>query len=128
MTSLSQDWRTPKKVFDGLHAEFAFDYDPCPAHSLVDGLVSEWGSCSYVNPPFKDIARWVKKAWDESQKGKTVVLLIPARTDTRWWHEYCMKASEIRFLKGRIKYEGAKFNAPFPSCVVVFESALSAPG
>lgn len=120
-TSISQDWRTPRNVYDGLDAEFGFRFDPCPNHSLIDGLSIEWQSPAYVNPPFKDIAKWVSKAWNEHQNGKTVVLLIPARTDTRWWHDYCMKASEIRFIKGRLKYEGAKFNAPFPSCVVVFK-------
>lgn len=119
-TSLSQDWRTPRKVYDGLNQEFGFKDDPCPNHSLIDGLSREWGSPAFVNPPFKTIAKWVEKSYEESQKGKTVVMLIPARTDTRWFHDYCMKSQDIRFIKGRLKYEGAKFNAPFPSCVVVF--------
>lgn len=121
-TSASQDWRTPKATFDGLNAEFRFNDDPCPTGSHIDGLSREWGTISFVNPPFKTIAQWVEKAWDQFRLGKTVVLLIPSRTDTRWWHKFCMKASEIRFIQGRLKYEGAKFNAPFPSCVVVFKS------
>lgn len=125
-TSLSQDWRTPKRVYDGLNSEFNFVFDPCPNHALIDGLKADWGSPAYVNPPFKDISKWVSKSWTEYQAGKTVVLLIPARTDTRWWHDYCMKATEIRFIKGRLKYEGSKWNAPFPSCVVVFKPALLA--
>lgn len=119
-TSASQDWRTPKSTYAGLDAEFHFNDDPCPQHSLVDGLSRAWGSCTFVNPPFKNIAQWVGKAYEQFLNGKTVVLLIPARTDTRWWHEFCMKATEIRFIRGRLKYEGAKFNAPFPSCVVIF--------
>ena len=124
MTSLRQDWRTPKAFYQALDAEFNFVFDPCPAHGEplpFDGLNCEWASPAFVNPPFNGIEKWVKKSYDEFQKGKTCVLLIPSRTCTRWWHDYVMKASEIRFIKGRIKYEGAKFNAPFPSCVVVFK-------
>jgi site-specific DNA-methyltransferase (adenine-specific) len=77
---------------------------------------------TYCNPPYgRQIGAWIKKAYDESKKGKTVVMLLPCRTDTRWWHEYVMKAKEIRFIKGRLKFGGAKTNAPFPSCVVVFK-------
>lgn len=121
MTSLSQDWRTPRALYDELNKEFGFTFDPCPNHSLIDGLATEWGSVNFVNPPFKRIADWVRKGFTESQRGKTSVFLIPARTDTRWWHEYVMRGEGIRFIKGRIKYEGARFNAPFPSCVVVFK-------
>lgn len=120
-TSLSQDWRTPKAIFDTLNEEFKFADDPCPNHSLIDGMKREWRSPAFVNPPFKTIAGWISKGYEEHLKGKTVVFLLPARTDTRWWHEYCMKASDIRFIKGRLTYEGAKHNAPFPSCVVVFK-------
>jgi site-specific DNA-methyltransferase (adenine-specific) len=122
MTSLCQTWKTPKHTYEQLDAEFHFDHDPCPPDFSVDGLKSEWGRCSFVNPPFKTIALWVAKAYGEWQKGKSVVLLIPSRTDTRWWHDYCMKASEIRFIKGRLKYEGSRFNAPFPSCVIIFRT------
>lgn len=126
-TSASQDWRTPRKVYDGLHAEFKFQFDPCPSHALIDGLTSEWGSPAFVNPPFKEIDKWVRKSFAEWIDGKTVVMLIPARTDTRWWHDCVMKATEIRFLRGRLKYEGAKFNAPFPSCVVIFNGDMKHP-
>lgn len=120
-TSASQDWRTPKTTYDGLNAEFGFKDDPCPSGSHIDGLNREWQSPAYVNPPFKDIAKWVAKAWEEYAKGKIVVMLIPSRTDTQWWHRFIMRATEIRFIQGRLKYEGAKFNAPFPSCVVIFK-------
>jgi len=120
-TSISQDWRTPRNVYEKLNLEFSFTDDPCPNYSLIDGLKRPWGNVVFVNPPFKEIHKWVEKAWAEHKNGKTIVLLIPSRTDTRWWHDYCMKASEIRFIKGRLKYEGAKYNAPFPSCVVVFQ-------
>jgi len=120
MTSLRQDWRTPKAFYQALDAEFHFNFDPCPMGSKFDGLTCDCGRVTYVNPPFKGIEKWVKKGWEENQKGKTVVFLIPSRTDTRWWHDYCMKATEIRFIKGRIHYDDSKNAAPFPSCVVIF--------
>lgn len=122
-SSQRMDWKTPKATYDALNAEFHFDHDPCPPNFTVDGLTSEWGASNFVNPPYgQALPHWVKKAYDEAQKGKTVVLLIPSRTDTRWWHDYCMKATEIRFIKGRLKFEGAKFNAPFPSAIVIFKA------
>ncbi|MFH1318495.1 MAG: DNA N-6-adenine-methyltransferase, partial [Candidatus Omnitrophota bacterium] len=74
-----------------------------------------------VNPPYgKNIINWIKKGYEESKKGKTIVMLIPSRTDTKWWHEYVMKAKEIRFIKGRLKFGGSINSAPFPSCIIVF--------
>jgi hypothetical protein len=120
MTSLRQDWRTPQALYATLDGEFRFTFDPCPPLATFDGLAVAWGASTFVNPPFKGIAKWIEKGYAEAQKGRTVVFLIPSRTCTAWWHDYCLKADEIRFIRGRIKYEGAKFNAPFPSCVVVF--------
>ena len=122
MTSLRQDWRTPKAFYQALHAEFQFDFDPCPPNANFDGLSVSWGVCNYVNPPFKGIEKWIAKGAIENLLGKTVVFLIPARTCTAWWHDYVLKADEIRFIRGRLRYEGAKFNAPFPSCVVIFKA------
>jgi site-specific DNA-methyltransferase (adenine-specific) len=115
------DWQTPEEVYSELDNEFHFDYDPCPPSPETDGLKSEWGEVNFVNPPYgREIGKWIRKGYEEWKKGKTVVFLIPARTDTRWWHDYVMKAKEIRFIKGRIRFKGAEHNAPFPSCVVVF--------
>lgn len=122
MTSIRQNWKTPRAFYQALDAEFNFEFDPCPPNPHFDGLACDWKSPAFVNPPFKDIARWVEKSFYFYQRGGVVVMLIPSRTDTRWWHNYVMKASEIRFIEGRLKYEGAKFNAPFPSCVVVFRA------
>jgi len=97
-----------------------FDFDPCPPNPEFDGLNVSWKDRNFVNPPYKNLADWVKKSYEESKTGKTCVMLIPSRTDTRWWHDYVMKASEIRFIKGRLKFDEHKFSAPFPSCVVVF--------
>lgn len=119
-SSQSDKWKTPESFYQALNAEFNFDYDPCPLKPTLDGLTTDWGDCNFVNPPYSDIAKWVEKSYQEYQKGKTVVMLIPSRTDTRWWHSYCMKAKEIRFIKGRLRFGGATQNAPFPSCIVVF--------
>jgi len=115
-----QNWKTPKAFYQALDAEFGFDFDPCPPNPEFDGLNVSWKDRNFVNPPYKNLADWVKKSYEESKTGKTCVMLIPSRTDTRWWHDYVMKASEIRFIKGRLKFDEHKFSAPFPSCVVVF--------
>ncbi len=120
-SSQRQNWKTPKIFYEGLNKEFNFNYDPCPPDYKIDGLTSNWGGRSFVNPPYSDILRWVTKGWLESQKGKLVVMLIPSRTDTRWWHDYVMKAKEIRFIKGRLKFDDQKNSAPFPSAIVIFK-------
>ena len=115
------DWKTPKAVYQILDAEFNFDFDPCPVNPKFDGLNIEWGKSNYVNPPYgNEIGKWIKKGYEEQLKGKTVVFLIPSRTDTRWWHDYCMKADEIRFIKGRLKFDDQKNSAPFPSVIIIF--------
>lgn len=129
-SSQRMDWKTPRGVYEVLDAEFKFNYDPCPPNPSIDGLntdenlfgeKSEWGGSNFVNPPYgRELPKWIKKAYEEAQKGKVVVLLIPSRTDTIWWHEYCMKATEIRFIKGRLKFDDQKNSAPFPSAIVIF--------
>lgn len=120
-SSQRMDWKTPKAVYQTLNAEFAFNHDPCPPNYVIDGLSSEWGESNYVNPPYgRELPKWVQKSYEESVKGKTVVMLIPSRTDTRWWHDYCMKADEIRFIKGRLKFDDQENPAPFPSAIVIF--------
>ncbi len=120
--STHDNWSTPVDVYVALDAEFHFQYDPCPlgGYGAVDGLRIDWAQRNFVNPPYSKIKDWVKKAYEEALLGKTVVMLIPSRTDTRWWHEYVMKAKEIRFIKGRLKFGEAKNSAPFPSAIVVF--------
>lgn len=120
-SSASDEWATPAETFSALDSEFRFADDPCPIGTTgVSGLMRDWKSPCFVNPPYSDIAPWMEKALLESRTGKTVVLLVPSRTDTRWWHEYAMRASEIRFIRGRLKFGGAKTGAPFPSAVVIF--------
>lgn len=117
------DWKTPKAVYQILDAEFNFDFDPCPTNPKGDGLSIEWGKCNYVNPPYgREIPKWIAKGYEEYQKGKTVVFLIPSRTDTQWWHKFVMKADEIRFIKGRLKFDDQENSAPFPSAIVIFNA------
>ena len=119
-SSLSGDWKTPRALYQALDAEYRFDYDPCPAQPIIDGLESDWGNVNFVNPPYgKEIGKWIQKGYEENLKGKTVVFLIPSRTDTRWWHDYIMKANEIRFIRGRLRFGDQKNSAPFPSVIVI---------
>jgi DNA N-6-adenine-methyltransferase (Dam) len=119
--SACHTWETPDDIYAVLNAEFLFDCDPCAPDSLWDGLAISWGNCNYVNPPYRRTAEWIKKGYEESLQGKTSVFLVPSRTDTRWFHNYVLPyASEIRFVKGRIKFKGAKNGAPFPSAIIIF--------
>lgn len=120
-SSQNLQWQTPKATYEKLNNEFSFTFDPCPSDPCFDGLQCHWGERNFVNPPYGgQIKKWIKKGFEEWKNGKLVVFLIPSRTDTAWWHDYCMKATEIRFIRGRLIFEGAKYNAPFPSCIVVF--------
>ena len=121
-SSHKQNWETPKEFYDELNKEFNFDFDPCPSKPTFDGLTCAWGMRNFVNPPYgRELPKWVEKSYNVSLGGRLVVMLIPSRTDTRYWHDYVMKAKEIRFIKGRLKFDGYKNSAPFPSCVVVYD-------
>ncbi len=120
--SAKDEWNTPKSFYQALDSEFKFNFDPCPENPKFDGLAVDWGSITFCNPPYSKLYDWLKKGFEEFSKGKTVVFLIPSRTDTRAWHEFVMKAAEIRFIKGRLKFGDAKNSAPFPSCIVVFKT------
>ena len=121
-SSATDHWSTPKHVYEALDKEFHFDYDPCPLNSEIDNLGGDWGKINFVNPPYSDIKIWAYEChYHWLHMGQTVVMLIPSRTDTRWWHDWIMKATEIRFIKGRLKFGGSKNSAPFPSCIVIFK-------
>jgi site-specific DNA-methyltransferase (adenine-specific) len=120
MSSIKQDWTTPKYLYDELNDEFHFDFDPCPCNPTFDGLEIDWGNCNFVNPPYNKIKLWIRKGYEEWAKGKTIVFLIPARTDTQWFHEYIYNKAEIRFIKGRIKFGDGKGSAPFPSMICIY--------
>jgi hypothetical protein len=121
-SSAADRWATPTAVYAALHKEFRFNFDPCPLDGEGDGLsplFSDWsGKRVFCNPPYgPKLGDWLKR-WREAE---LAVFLIPARTDTRWFHDTVLpNATEIRFLRGRLKFGGAKYNAPFPSMVVVF--------
>ena len=120
-SSQRHNWKTPRMFYKALDAEFHFDFDPCPPDPAFDGLEVEWGASNFVNPPYgSEISKWLKKGYSESLKGKTVVFLVPSRSDTRWWHDYVMEAKEVRFIKGRLKFDDQKNSAPFPSAIVIF--------
>jgi site-specific DNA-methyltransferase (adenine-specific) len=132
--SSEHDWATPQAFFDELNREFRFTLDACalPENAKCklyftpdeDGLIQEWnGHTVFVNPPYgRRIAQWVEKCYHESRKENTkVVMLVPARTDTAYFHRFIYhKADEIRFVRGRLKFGNARNGAPFPSMVVIF--------
>ena len=129
-SSAKCEWETPQDLFDKLNQEFKFTLDVCalPENAKCDqfytpeddGLLQPWNGVCWMNPPYgRTIRHWVEKAYTSSLMGATVVCLLPARTDTRWFHEYC-QYGKITFIKGRLKFGGCKNNAPFPSMIVVF--------
>jgi phage N-6-adenine-methyltransferase len=135
MSSASDLWETPQWLFDQLDAVYNFDHDVCalPENTKcarfftpeLDGLSQTWEGLCWMNPPYgREIGRWVRKAYESAQDGATVVCLLPARTDTAWWHDYVMRGS-VTFLRGRLKFGISKWNAPFPSAIVVFEPRRS---
>jgi site-specific DNA-methyltransferase (adenine-specific) len=134
-SSATDEWPTPQRTFDELNAEFSFDLDPCSTDENAkcyrhftaeeDGLSQDWGTSRvFMNPPYGSaIGKWMRKAYQSSRAGALVVCLVPSRTDTAWWHNYAMKASEIRYIRGRLKFGSAKNAAPFPSAIVIFRPA-----
>lgn len=133
-SSETPEWGTPQSLFDELNAEFNFTLDPCATKENAkcvkyytqeeDGLSKDWDTeIVFCNPPYgRVMPKWVKKAAEA--KGGRVVLLIPARTDTKYFHDYIYNKAEIRFLRGRIKFEGKQVGsgaAPFPSMIVIFK-------
>ena len=140
LSSKTDNWSTPPDFFAKVEAEFGpFDLDPCAttenaksSHFYTkaeDGLIHRWFGKVWVNPPYgRGIGAWVQRAAgyclaeDPDCPVRLVVMLLPARTDTRWWHDYVIPhASETRFIRGRLKFGGAKNSAPFPSALVIFK-------
>lgn len=130
-SSATPEWPTPQGLFDELSFVYGgFSLDPCATVQNAkcqkfftqedDGLRQPWTGKVFLNPPYgREIGRWVKKAWEESQKGALVVCLLPARVDTRWWHDYAKKG-HVHFIRGRLKFGCARNSAPFPSAIVTF--------
>lgn len=146
-SSKTAEWFTPQDLFDQLHNEFHFSLDAaasaanfkCPDHYALDhavphmrdGLAGVWDGRVWCNPPYgRGIGQWVEKGWRAAALGyaEVVVMLLPARTDTRWFHEWCVPPqAEVRFLKGRVKFGGCANPAPFPSMVVIFRGTPHRP-
>ncbi len=134
-SSATDLWATPDDVFSELHREFQFTLDVCalPENAKCgafftpadDGLAQAWTGTCWMNPPYgREIGRWVAKARESAEAGATVVCLLPARTDTAWWHEHVTRADEVRFVRGRLRFGNAGNAAPFPSAIVVFRAKL----
>jgi phage N-6-adenine-methyltransferase len=130
-SSKTELWATPQDFFTQLDDEFHFDLDVCASPtnakcsryftSADDGLAQDWQGRCWMNPPYgRTIGEWMNKAHASALSGATVVCLVPARTDTSWWHKYAMRASEIRLVCGRLKFGDCSAPAPFPNAVVVF--------
>lgn len=131
MTSNTDEWATPQEFFDRLNALYGpFTTDVCADESnakcrsyfdkATDGLKQTWAGKCWMNPPYgREIGKWMKKAYESASAGAVVVCLVPARTDTKWWHDYAAKG-QVTFIQGRLKFGGSKNSAPFPSAVVVF--------
>lgn len=129
-SSATDLWATPQAFFDAQHARHRFTLDVCASFENakcarffteeMDGLSQRWEGVCWMNPPYgRAISAWMRKALESAQSGAKVVCLVPARTDTKWWHDYAMKG-EIEFIKGRLKFGGEKNSAPFPNAIVIF--------
>ena len=134
-SSNDDSWETPPSLFNVLDMEFNFTLDPCCTKQTAkckkfftkeeDGLIQDWSKdVVFVNPPYgREIGKWVEKSYNEAKKGAKVVMLIPSRTDTKWFHDFIYNKAEIRFLKGRIRFLQNKKElnaAPFPTMLIIF--------
>ena len=131
-SSKSEMWETPQELFDNLNAEFHFTVDVCATKDNakcekfftpeMDGLKQEWTGVCWCNPPYgRGIGKWMKKA---AEVQATVVCLVPARTDTKWFHDWVLNRAEIRFIRGRLHFNGSKNSAPFPSMLVIYQPEI----
>jgi phage N-6-adenine-methyltransferase len=131
-TSTSEEWPTPRSFFAKLNRRYRFTLDPCATSENAtcstfftkedNGLAQDWGTHRvFCNPPYgRAIGAWVRKCFEASQRGALVVLLVPARTDTRWFHDFVQGKAEIRFIEGRLTFGTATCAAPFPSMIAVY--------
>lgn len=134
-SSETPEWETPQDLFDELNKEFNFELDVCATKENAkckdffslkeNGLLQDWsGKRIWCNPPYgREIGKWVEKAFltQTDNYTTTIVLLLPARTDTKWFHDYLYNIADLRFLKGRLKFGKSKNSAPFPSMLAIFK-------
>ena len=134
-SSATDLWATPSEFFARLDKIYHFETDVCATAENAkcprfftkedDGLSQEWTGICWMNPPYgRQIGAWMRKAYESSIDGATVVCLVPARTDTAWWHDFAMKG-DIEFIRGRLRFGGHKNPAPFPSALVVFKGDVT---
>ena len=135
-SSADSKWSTPQELFDKLNSQFHFTIDlaasaentKCPIFfsEEQDSLAQDWDyHVGWLNPPYsRQLGKWLKKAYETGLAGGTVVMLLPARTDVKWFHQYVMKADKVIFLKGRLKFGDATSGAPFPSMIVIFRPSI----
>lgn len=130
-SSATDQWATPQAFFDKVNAKFGFTLDVCASPENAkcgafftkedDGLTKSWQGVVWMNPPYgREIGHWMRKAYESAKDGAVVVCLVPARTDTAWWHDYAAMGC-VEFIRGRLKFGNAKTGAPFPSALVVFD-------
>jgi site-specific DNA-methyltransferase (adenine-specific) len=137
--SAKQDWQTPDEIFDPLNEEFAFTLDAAASFENKraekffdkdsDGLLQDWGlETVWLNPPYGDgaakLSEWVEKSYRASLRGATVVMLLPARTNTNWFHDLCLSKAEIRFIRGRPRFGKAEHGLPQPLCIIIFRPRI----
>lgn len=140
LSSDRMDWETPRAFFDLVNAEFGFTLDAAASDTNAlcdtyytehdDALAQPWNGVVWCNPPYgRGIRDWIQKGHHAARDGATVVMLIPARTDTAYWHDHVMKATEVRLIRGRLVFGTgeARANAPFPSALVIFTPAGGPP-
>lgn len=129
--STNQEWETPDSIFLPLNKEFGFTLDvaasesnhKCPRYLTEEdnALAKSWsGEICWLNPPYRQVGNWIKKAYQESRNGATIVCLVQARTNTNWWHDYCLRG-EVRFIRGRPKFKGCKHGLPQPLAIIIFQ-------
>lgn len=139
LSSVTDEWATPRDLFARLNARWRFELDPCATQENAvceryftraeNGLLQRWQGRVFVNPPYgREIGRWVQKAALESRNPDTVVVaLLPARTDTRWWGDWVAPFARVTFIRGRLKFGGARSGAPFPSALAVYPKKARPP-
>lgn len=124
------NWQTPSWLIEQLENEFGDLFDPCPIDPIYDGLKIKWKSPAYCNPPYGHaIVDWLKygiRQWANGQLD-TLIYLLPARTDTQWFHNHIVYATQIRFIKGRLHFSNGRYPAPFPSMIVIYSKMRSVP-
>lgn len=135
-TSNTSEWETPQEFFDELNNEFCFTLDPCSTDENAkcvkhytkeqNGLLQDWtGETVFCNPPYgREMQKWIKKCYEHYIRGGTAVMLIPARTDTKAFHDYIYGKAEIRFIRGRLRFGNSKNSAPFPSMIVIYKKGV----